>query len=274
MKTILVPTDFSKISSNAIDYAVEIATHIKAKLILFNVYNFPIVPSEIPTILPISEIEKESMAGLKKIEKQIHHKHGSEITVECKCRLGFAVDEINRFAELNKINLIVMGTEGVGYLTEKLFGNITSSLIKKAKCPVLVIDKHVKYSNIHRIVFACDYNKPPNKLVLDQLKEFACWFTAHVFVLNIVPELETVPTLTEELSGIRLNHSLISIDHSFHHAESEDIIEGINDFVNENSIDLVVMIPQIHSSLQSFFIESNTKRMVFHTKVPLLALQE
>jgi len=39
MKTILVPTDFSKIARNAIDYAVEIAKLTKAKLILFHVYH-------------------------------------------------------------------------------------------------------------------------------------------------------------------------------------------------------------------------------------------
>ncbi|MBA3705480.1 MAG: universal stress protein, partial [Bacteroidetes bacterium] len=85
MKTILVPTDFSEIACNAINYAVEIAKLTKAKLILFNVYNVPVVPAEIPIALPIDEIEKDVMKGLKKIEKDICLKHGNELVIECKC---------------------------------------------------------------------------------------------------------------------------------------------------------------------------------------------
>ena len=67
MKTILVPTDFSKIARNAIDYAVEIAKLTKARLILFHVYHATVVPSEMPIVLPTGEIEKEALDGLKKI---------------------------------------------------------------------------------------------------------------------------------------------------------------------------------------------------------------
>jgi nucleotide-binding universal stress UspA family protein len=38
MKTLLVPTDFSAIAQNAIDYAIEIATLTKSKIILFHAY--------------------------------------------------------------------------------------------------------------------------------------------------------------------------------------------------------------------------------------------
>lgn len=61
MKTILVPTDFSKIARNAIDYAVEIAKLTKAKLVLFHVYHVPVVPVEIPIVMPIDEVKKETM---------------------------------------------------------------------------------------------------------------------------------------------------------------------------------------------------------------------
>lgn len=274
MKTILVPTDFSKIARNAIDYAVEIAKLTNAKLILFHVYHVPAVPSEMPIVIPIDEIEKNSMDSLKKIEKNIHLKHGNKLVVEYQCRCGFPIDEINTFAEENKIDLIVMGMEGAGYLTEKLVGSITTSLIKKAKCPLLAIDKHVKFKSVKKIALACDYEETQNKSILEPLKEFVQLFESHVYVLNVVRELETVATISKAVEGIKLEHSLEDLNHSFHYTKSEDIVEGINDFVDEKKIDMVAMIPRMHTALQNLFHEPITKRMAFHTKVPLLALHE
>lgn len=201
-------------------------------------------------------------------------KYGNKLVVECKCACGFPVEEINIFAKENKIDLIVMGMEGAGYLTEKLIGSITTSLIKKAKCPVLAIDKHVKFRSIKKIALACDYSETKNKYILNPLKELAHLFKSHVYILNVVRELETVATVSKAVAGIKLDHSLEGVNHSFHYAKSEDIIEGINDFVDEKKIDMVVMIPRMHTALQNLFHEAHTKRMAFHTKVPLLALHE
>ncbi len=274
MKTILVPTDFSEVAENALDYAVEIAKITKAKLVLFHVFNVPIIPAEIPIVIPTDEMEKDAMNSLKKIEKKLQNKHGSKLTIECKSKCGFPVEEINLFAKENKVDLIVVGMEGENFLIEKIIGNITTSLIKKAKCPVLAIDKHVKFKNIKKIALACDYNKTDNNTILAPLKEFAQVFESHIFILNVTQELETVTTVSKAVEGIKLNHSLQNVNHSFHYAMNEDIIEGINDFVDKMKIDMVVMIPRMHTALHNLFHEPNSKRMAFHTKIPLLALHE
>ena len=61
MKTILVPTDFSKSANNAAEYAANFAIATKAKILLFHVYNVPIIVSDVPvmTISP-AELQKEN----------------------------------------------------------------------------------------------------------------------------------------------------------------------------------------------------------------------
>lgn len=274
MKTILAATDFSDVAKNAINYASEIAFLAKAKLILFHVYHEPVFLAEIPVSLPIDEIEKDCMNSLKDIKNEIHKKHGEKIVVEYHCKQGLPVDEINLFAKEKNVDMIVMGMEGTSYLTEKIIGNITTSLIKKASCPVLAVDKLVKFNSIKNIVLASDYIESTSKSVLDLLIEFAKIFNAKVFVLNVVQELETVTTVGKAVEGIKINHALSSINHSFHYSKCEDVIDGINTFVDEHKIDMVVMIPRVHSVLHNLFHKSNIKRMAFHTKVPLLALHE
>lgn len=274
MKTILVATDFSDIAKNAIDYASEIACKAKAKLILFHVYHEPVFLAEIPIALPIDEIKKDCIDCLMDIKKEVLAKYGNQIVVECACRQGLPVDEINLFAKENNVDMIVMGMEGTSYLSEKIIGNITTSLLKKACCPVLAVDKHVRFKSIKNIVLASDYIETANTTTFNPLIELAEIFNSKVFILNVVRELETITTISKAVEGIKLNHTLDSINHSFHYSKSEDIIDGINDFVDEQKIDMVVMIPRAHSVLHNLLHESNCKRMAFHTKVPLLALHE
>lgn len=274
MKIILVATDFSEIAKNAIDYASEIAIKTKAKLVLFHVYHEPVFLAEIPIALPIDEIKKDCMDCLMDIKKDIQARHGDQLVVECNCRQGLPVDEINLFAKEKNADMIVMGMEGTSYLSEKIIGNITTSLLKKAFCPVLAVDKHVKFKSIKNIVLASDYVEMTNKLTFDPLIELSEIFNSKIFILNVVKELETVTTVGKAVEGIKINHALESVNHSFHYSKSEDVIDGINDFVDEHKIDMVVMIPRTHSLLHNLFHESNCKRMAFHTKVPLLALHE
>ncbi|MDP1803321.1 MAG: universal stress protein [Bacteroidota bacterium] len=273
MKTILVPTDFSMVSDNAVNYAAEIAKVTKAKLILFHVYQIPVVATEVPIVIPnFEELEKDCLDGLLRISTRLHSKL-STTNIECVVRSGFAVDEINLYAKNNKVDLIVMGMHGAGYLTEKLIGSVTTSLIQRSNCPVLVIDEQVKFKNIKKIVLACDYNETENKKVLEPLKEFAQLFKSHVYVLNVINKSEPLEPVTEVVADfIKLEHSLADTAHSFHYMANEEIVDGINEFVSEQKMDMVVMIPRKHSVLKNIFNEPTTKKMAFHSKAPLLAL--
>ncbi|MEO6303357.1 MAG: universal stress protein, partial [Bacteroidia bacterium] len=188
---------------------------------------------------------------------------------------GFAIDEINLFSKENKIDLIVMGMHGAGYVSEKLLGSITTSLIRNSNCPVLAISQKTKFVLPKKIAFACDYLETENKSILQPLKEIVNLFKSHIYVLNVLREKKLVPTIKEAVADfIQLEDSLTDVDHSLHYIRDENIVNGINDFVSENKMDMIVMIPRKHTILKNIFQEPNTKRMAFHTNVPLLALHE
>jgi nucleotide-binding universal stress UspA family protein len=273
MKTILVPTDFSKVAENAANYAVEIATLMKAKVILFHSYRIPVVTTEVPIVMPsLAELEKDCMEGLQKIAAKLHSKH-INLNVECVVKCGFAVEDINQFAEDQKADLIVMGMQGAGFLTEKIIGSVTTSLIQQSKCPVLAISKGVKFKSIKKIVLACDYNETENAKIFEPMKEFARLFKSHIYVFNVEREIEHAISTQDVVSDfMKLEHSLVDTNHTFHYGSNEDVVDGINEFVDKMRMDMVVVIPRKHSTLKNIFQESNTKRMAFHSHAPLLAL--
>jgi nucleotide-binding universal stress UspA family protein len=274
MKTILVPTDFSKSAQNALDYAIEIAKYTSAKLILFHTYQLPVVISEVPVVLSDNEIERQIIRNLKKAERHILNNNPG-LTVQYEYRNGFAVEEIKLCTERNNVDLIIIGLHGSGFLKEKLIGSVSTALMNNSKCPVMVINQNAKFKGIKNIALAFDYTEIKNKSILIPLNKLTHIFKSHIFIFNVVKsQLEPVSSISKAMEGMKLAHALGDSGHSFHYSEDEDIIEGINKFVLAKNIDMVVMIPHKHSLFYNLFNESQTKKMAFHGRIPLLTLNE
>lgn len=269
VKSILVPTDFSVNSENVISYAAELAKSLSAKIILFHVYHPPAMISEIPQAQPMDDFEEMCGGHLEKIKADLHAKYGSDLLIDCECQCGFAVDEIKYYQENHKIDLIVMGMRGAGYLSERLIGSITTSVIYKSKYPVLAIAENVKFKPVKKIVLACDFEKT-NSDALQPLIIMAQTFGAHIHVLNIVSGVSQMQDISQ--AAPKLEQILQGTPHSIHYSENKDIVDGINEFIHAMNIDMAVMVPRTHSLLENIFHEPSTKRMAFHSDVPLLAL--
>ncbi len=275
MKTILVPTDFSEISKNALEYAIEIAKVMPARIMLIHAYHVPVVATDAIVIVPsMEEIKQIGIDSLQKLKNEVLSKHENKILVEYCCVEGFAVDEINTYTKTNPVELIVIGMHGAGYLVEKLIGSVTTSLLREANCPVLAIDQKVKFKTPKKIVLACDY-KHIKRSALEPLKGLASLFDSHIYILNVAPEKAPVLNDIEgAVCGLSLDHSFEKIDHSFQYTSNENIVDGINEYVSSQQMDMVVMVPRKYSLLKTFFYEPNTKKIAFHTNVPVLALHE
>ena len=169
MRTILVPTDFSKVARNAAEYAVAFAKGIKANVLLLHVYHVP-VPVSIDAapimIITPDELRKESEKQLKK--EALRLKKNTGVNVKYKATMGLAVDEI--LAEQRNASFIVMGMKGASKLSETLMGSITTATLRKAKTPMIVIPEKASYKKPVKIAFACDYDPRTDVKTLNALK--------------------------------------------------------------------------------------------------------
>lgn len=270
MKTILVPTDFSKAANNAAEYAANLSKEMKATVILFHVYHVPIPVSEIPVMISnSSEYQAENLALLNKDATSLKRKTGAEI--KCITKMGFAVDEILE-EEKNAI-LIVMGMKGASKLSEELVGSTTTATLRKATVPVLVIPEKAKYKKPEKIVFACDYDPRTDVHTLDALKELMKTFNSKIYIVNVKREKEAV-SVENAIAGSKLEGKLCDVQHIYYFPEKDDLVEGINEFVENKQADMVAIIPHRYSLMDRLFHKSISKKMAFHTHVPLLALPD
>ncbi len=142
VKNILLPTDFSKTSLSAAEYAVELAHQYKAKLHVLNVLE------KTPPILAIrsldlsrekiiESIDTDAKSQLAECTNKVKKLGDVEIISEIK--KGIDYEEIIKYSKDKKIDIIVIATHGRTGLLHTLLGSVAEKVIRYSKIPVLVI---------------------------------------------------------------------------------------------------------------------------------------
>lgn len=273
MKTILAPTDFSEAATNSVNYAAELANASGAKLLLLHAYHPPLITGDIPVVFPsMEEIAEASLKALQKIESGLRDKFQNTFPIKCIVSCGFAADETEKAAKENHSDLVVMGMRGAGIIEEKLIGSVTTSVMDRLKAPLLIVDSKLKYKKPDNIALATDFETISEE-TLTTIKYYSGLFGAKIHVVNVV-SAEKLPAITEAVAGVKLDSYLQETDHRFATMESEDVVEGINAYIENNKIDMLVMMPRKHSLFSRLFSPSVTKKMAFHAHAPLLCIHE
>jgi nucleotide-binding universal stress UspA family protein len=142
LKRILVPTDFSDHSHNALRYGAAFAEKFAAELYLLHVFQDLAVsqPEAVTVGAPIvAPLEQFMAAAQTALERLIRDNNLGRLAVHPEVRAGAPFDQIVQFAVDKDIDLIVMGTHGRGWLAHVLLGSVTEKVVRKAPCPVLTV---------------------------------------------------------------------------------------------------------------------------------------
>jgi nucleotide-binding universal stress UspA family protein len=142
LKSILVPTDFSEHSQNAMRYAAAFAEKFGAEIHLLHVFQDLAVfqPDAVSVGPPIVPPAEELMTAARNaLQRFIEENKLQGLKIRPEVREGSPFDEIVGFAKEKDIDLIVMGTHGRGWLAHVLLGSVTEKVIRKAPCPVLTV---------------------------------------------------------------------------------------------------------------------------------------
>lgn len=138
LKKILVPTDFSEHSDQAMRYGAELAAKFGADLhLLHAIETVPMLLGENAYVPPESEVELEAAAVTQLDGLKLEAAEG--ITVVRKATHGHPFVETVRYAKNNDIDLIVLGTHGRGAIAHMLLGSVAENVVRKAPCPVLTV---------------------------------------------------------------------------------------------------------------------------------------
>ena len=173
MKTILVPTDFSKCANNAMMYALEIAERTGQSItVLYVVYPNEGVDNNMYDAFFVDDYVKQRLDGMKTwVKKFTRSPHLNNIKVDLECRIGFPVSTITQTATELGASLIVMGTTGASGLRGIILGSTAGGVISSSATPVFVVPLKAVFRNAARFAFATDFKLSVSKGSLQVMRE-------------------------------------------------------------------------------------------------------
>ena len=272
IENILVPTDFSTCAKNALVNAIHLAEIAEVRIILMSAFHVPVPHARVGSTAIVhslaSEVEENVKEDFQALEESLPQL--DDINYKCVIRHGFAVDEILSAVAEYDIDLVVMGTHGASGVEEILLGSNTNSVIKRAKVPVLAIPENAGLQKTNNILLASDYREIDDYNKLDPLKMIIDLFNAELHVLHISPRDYISNESASEAK--KLENNLKGIKRSYHFETHDKFEDGLNDFIDEHPVDMIVMLPREHTLLDRILRGNHTRKIVLHSKIPLLTI--
>ncbi|HMF71615.1 MAG TPA: universal stress protein [Flavitalea sp.] len=272
MDTLLVAIDFSAASRTASLYAASLAKAARAKLILFHAYMLPAPVSEVPYVMvSVDEMQIEN-EKLVRSEAEVLHRN-FDIEVEGIVQIGLPSDEITSLAAERNAALIVTGMRGAGGI-DKLIGSTTASVVRKSKTPVLVVPHTTIFSPVEQIVYASDFSYTSSGDLFKPLTDLAGLFQSTIHIVHIRRMENNEKKEKEELAKNVISSLLGNIRHEFSVIADDSIMHGINGYIEQHNVQMLVMVAHKHSFFERLFSKIHTTAMTYETKIPLLVLQD
>jgi universal stress protein A len=138
---ILVPFDFSEPSSRALDYAKAMPERFGATLDVLYVVPNPYLadPAGLSAPLPPDFLDNLIADAQKGLDDSVPSPDRERFKARAVVKVGDARSEILAYAEIEHIDLIVMGTHGRGGMAHLVLGSVAERVVRTAPCPVLTV---------------------------------------------------------------------------------------------------------------------------------------
>jgi universal stress protein A len=135
----LVPLDFSGYSTQALDYAMELAHKLQARLTLLHVIQaLSMGGDDIDVTLPYAYMQELDAELTRCLESYLARVTAAGLTGDMVLAQGSPYHEIVETAKARQVDLIIMGTHGRTGLRHVLMGSVAEKVVQLASCPVLV----------------------------------------------------------------------------------------------------------------------------------------
>jgi len=187
---ILVATDFSTASDRALEYGISLARRYNSQIYLAHVISLDAYPMVAPELAAVSEAKqrREAEVRMQEIEKS-GRMYG--LRRELVIAEGSLWPTLEDLVKKHQINLVIVGTHGVGALEKVVIGSNAEAIFRQARIPVLTVgpsaNEEAPYeAEFRNILFATDFG-PGAELEAALAFSLAQEHRASLTVLNVAP---------------------------------------------------------------------------------------
>lgn len=272
--TILCPTDFSECSLNAIEYAAKFGEKHKANLIIFHVPN----KEDYQKLNLNSKSGDELQFAENKINnlvKTVKEESLSNGLASCVgvIKEGKTIDAILDYATERKVDLIVMGTEGVNELKKNYIGTTTSKIVSRSVQDVFVIPRKVFFKTPRKLVFATDYLEE-DKLAVQKIVEIAKFFDSEIDIVHVESKLGVIDkalheTMIGEITPFIKYEKINFILKSY----SDDPGLGLESYLLSAKGDMLFTLSMKKTWFDQLFTQNLSRKMSYFINKPLYVIK-
>lgn len=268
---VLVVTNFSAASKNALSYACQLLGVNNYAFLLVHIYTLPLTYTyEGVALASVSDsmrdIEEELSNELDRVRQQY-----PQIDIRGQYVIGGLVESTRDIIATHSPELLVFGT--AGYYSE--MWHTDSELLvalRNLTIPVMIVPQHIVFRPVGKIAFACDFKNICVPKQVDFISRLVQQTKAALSVVHVTRSKPDDQVMKE--NEARIHESLQEVRPEYFSIQNPEVFKAIDQFITEHRIDLLIVIPRKHEFWYSLFHKSNVRQLAFLNRAPLLALPE
>ncbi|HXB45400.1 MAG TPA: universal stress protein [Puia sp.] len=273
MNKIIVPVDFSETAANAAKFAAYLSKGIReAELIVYNVFGTIEAGSDGSPLQSDDTARKSIMEfALQIMKKELARITDAKISIVVEKDDHF-VDSLERYVRHNGVQLIVMGITGATRLGQIFMGSNTLRLVNRRTVPVVIVPPDAQFKDAKNIMLISDFKDVERTIPVAQVKGLLNLFKPTLHIVNV--DAEHYIELTDEYKAERskMDDMLKEFSPEYSFIRLFDFMDTINQVAKDKNIDMIITFPKEHSFLSNIFKTSHTKKLVYHSDVPIVAI--
>jgi nucleotide-binding universal stress UspA family protein len=276
MKKFLVPTDFSDTSKNAAKFAAQAVAGVKdAMIILYNVSD-KVAAGTDGSLLTESDNDRNIILGnaLLQLKDEIQPFAGGA-QIDTVLEYGSSlVENMERYVRHYDIDMVIMGITGATRIEQIFIGSNTLDMVNTAVVPVLIVPPDATFRQIKNVVLASDLKDVAITTPVAAIKAVLDIFKPTLHIVNVDHEHYVAVTDEYKAEANILESMLADYKPEFFFIRQYDFLEAISQYAQDKNIDLIIIIPKTDSFLGGIFKTSHTKKLAYHSHIPIVAIHE
>lgn len=288
MVRIFVPINFSEYSINALNYAITLGQKIPSEVTLVHcavplvdateTIGSQTVLSEADVLIDHSKavIEEQLTKLIQSIDKRLSENQKRNLRIVTDLETGYPEDVLVELSKKEEPDVIVMGTKSKGETIKELLGSVTSDVVRNAKVPVLAVpaESSINIEEINNILFVTDFNTSDYRS-LHKLVRLITPFETCIHAVHFTT------SLPDKYDKMKLEEMRFYCDRTYRNHQinfecitSDSFIDSLDQVIADKQVSLIAMTRHKRNVISQIFHPSFSRKILFHTDIPLLVLHE
>ncbi len=261
MKNLLVPIGSSGNAVNTLQYAIDFAHTMNAKIFVTQVYESTKVAGNLKNIDAF--LEEETTKELQEVLNKVDAKNVQISSVTMK---GKVLESIEAMSKNLEIDLIVSSAKSVSVDETVYLGRVAGSLVKDIDVPVLIVPAQYRFKPVSKILMAIKSGKIKPGNVLEPLKKLVHTFSATISLIQII-----TPKASDDEKEV--NEDLKALATHFKTTENATIFQGVLEHLHVTEPDMLCVMRRKRGFFAKLWEKDTVKKSYFESRIPLLVLK-